>query len=63
MINIVNFALKKSEVKILGHHKIADGDTIYHVEDINTGHRDFVGSKYLTTKSGKTYEKNNSNVL
>lgn len=44
---VVEFALKSAVVEIIGHHKVADGDTIFHVKDVLTGHCDFVGSSYI----------------
>lgn len=43
----VNFALGSAKVVVLGSHEVADGDTIYHVKDIFTGHQDFVGSRWI----------------
>lgn len=49
---MVEFALKSAMVKVLSWHKVNDDDTIYHVQDIDTGRQDFVGSAYMKQQGG-----------
>lgn len=45
---IVNFALGPATVKLLEYkYKMYDGETVYHVEDVKTGHQDTVGETWL----------------
>jgi hypothetical protein len=46
-VYVVKFALGDASVEVISSHKIADGDTIYHVRDFTSGHCDFVGSNFL----------------
>lgn len=45
----VGFALGRASVSVIGIHKLFNGDVIYHVEDIKTGHQDYVGSQWIST--------------
>jgi len=45
----VSFALGSAVAKVIGKHEVADGDVIHHVEDINTGRRDFIGLAWVNT--------------
>ena len=45
MLRVVDFALGTSVVKLLSSHKYFYG-MVYHVEDVKTGHQDFVGEEY-----------------
>ena len=46
MLRTVDFPLGVAIVKLLSSFNYHDG-RVYHVEDIATGHRDFVGIEYL----------------
>lgn len=44
----IEFALGVAYVRLLGwKYKYSDG-LVFHVEDISTGHRDFVGYEYIS---------------
>ena len=43
----VEFAITSAIVKVLSQRRARDGEIVYHVEDIGTGHQDFVGKKFM----------------
>lgn len=47
MIVIVHFALGQSYVRLLDWNYIYDGETVWHVEDIETCHQDYVGESFM----------------
>ena len=48
MIRLVKFALGEAKVRVLSKIRLQTG-IVYHVEDIDTGHQDFVDIEYLKT--------------
>lgn len=46
MIRTINFALGEAKVRVLSKIRLQTG-IVCHVEDIDTGHQDFVGIEYL----------------
>ena len=48
MVCAVDFALGRSNVRLLPwHYNYRVGGVVWHVEDVITGHQDFVGEEWL----------------